>query len=54
MKRRRFLETAAGVALSPLVAAAARGASDRVVVAVMGLNGRGTVLARGFARASAT
>ena len=57
MKRRHFLKTASAAgfgfaaAPSPLFGLA-RSPSDRVVVAVMGLNGRGTVLARGFARAA--
>ena len=52
MKRRRFIKTTSAVALSPLFAAAGRRANERVVVAVMGLNDRGTGLARGFARAA--
>ncbi len=57
MKRRQFLKTASAAgfgfaaAPSPLFGLA-RSPSDKVVVAVMGLNGRGTVLARGFARAA--
>ena len=55
MKRRKFLKaaSAAGFGLaaarSPLFGLA-RSPNDKVVVAVMGMNGRGTVLARGFAR----
>src|SRR6266550_983294 len=55
MKRRKFLKTASAAgfglaaARSPLFGLA-RSPNDKVVVAVMGLNGRGTVLARGFAR----
>jgi predicted dehydrogenase len=52
MKRRRFIKTTSAVALSPLLAAAGRQANERVVVAVMGLNDRGTVLARSFAQAA--
>src|SRR6266566_653680 len=56
MKRRRFLKTASAAGLS--LAAAPRFPAwlstpgDTVRVAVMGLNGRGTVLARTFARAA--
>ena len=55
MKRRRFVKTVSSAAAG-LVAARApffmKGSpSDKVVVAVMGLNGRGTVLARTFAKA---
>src|SRR5256884_5485497 len=56
MKRRKFLKTAAAAALS--LAAAQNSPAwlstpgDTVRVAVMGLNGRGTVLARTFARAA--
>jgi len=55
MKRRKFLKTASAAgfgfaaARSPLFGLA-RPPMDKVVVAVMGMNGRGTVLARGFAR----
>src|SRR2546426_7998861 len=55
MKRRNFLKTASAAGLgfaaarSPLFGLA-RPPKDKVVVAVMGMNGRGTVLARGFAR----
>src|SRR6266850_647756 len=55
MKRRNFLKTASAAgfgfaaARSPLFGLA-RPSKDKVVVAVMGMNGRGTVLARGFAR----
>src|SRR2546427_1230988 len=55
MKRRKFLKTASAAgfgfaaAPSPLFGLA-RPPKDKVVVAVMGMNGRGTVLARGFAR----
>src|SRR2546422_2636366 len=55
MKRRKFLKTASAAgfglaaARSPLFGLA-RSPTDKVVVAVMGMNGRGTVLARGFAR----
>jgi len=57
MKRRKFLKTAsaAGFGLaatrSPLFGFP-RSPTDTVAVAVMGMNGRGTVLARGFARAA--
>lgn len=57
MKRRQFVKTvsAAGVGFattqSPLLALRqGRSASEKVVVAVMGLNGRGTVLGRVFAQ----
>src|ERR1044072_7631276 len=56
MKRRKFLKTASAAGLS--LAAAPRFPAwlstpgDTVRVAVMGLNGRGTVLARAFARAA--
>src|SRR5216110_939841 len=56
MKRRKFLKTASAAGLS--LAAAPRFPAwlstpgDTVRVAVMGLNGRGTVLARTFARAA--
>src|SRR5882672_154902 len=54
MKRRKFLKTtsAAGLGLvaSPRFSFWLRPPSEKVRVAVMGLNGRGTVLARGFAR----
>ena len=55
MKRRKFLKaaSAAGVGLvaarSPLFALSGS-PNEQVVVAVMGLNGRGTVLAKAFAR----
>ena len=55
MKRRKFLKTAsaAGVGLvaarSPLFALSGS-PNEKIVVAVMGLNGRGTVLAKAFAR----
>src|SRR2546423_194433 len=56
MKRRKFLKTAsaAGMSLaaSPEFPAWLRSPGDTVRVAVMGLNGRGTVLARTFARAA--
>src|SRR5262249_13413756 len=54
LDRRDFLGAAAsaGVALGlgPHAAAARRGAEDKVVVGVMGTGGRGTELAKGFAR----
>src|SRR2546428_740359 len=55
MKRRKFLKTASAAGLSLAAARSplfglARSPNEKVVVAVMGLNGRGTVLARGFAR----
>src|SRR5438105_1555122 len=56
MKRRKFLKTtsAAGLSIvaSPEFPAWLRSPGDNVRVAVMGLNGRGTVLARTFARAA--
>jgi predicted dehydrogenase len=56
--RRRFLKTASVTGLglvvaserAPLLFAAGGSPNEKVVVAVMGLNGRGTVLARTFAR----
>ena len=54
MRRRKFLKTASaaglGLVASPRFASWRRSPSDKVRVAVMGVNGRGTVLARGFAR----
>jgi len=54
MKRRRFVKTVSGAALgliAPRVPLFARGSpSEKVVVCVMGLNGRGTVLAKVFAK----
>ncbi len=55
MKRRRFLKTASATGLGLVTARApllafSGSPSDRVVVAIMGLNGRGTVLGRTFAR----
>ena len=56
MKRRKFLKTASAAGLSlvasPGVSSWLRSPGEKVRVAVMGLNGRGTVLARGFARAA--
>src|SRR3989441_4686 len=56
MKRRKFLKTASAAGLSlmasPEVSSWLRSPGEKVRVAVMGLNGRGTVLARGFARAA--
>src|SRR5437773_11693713 len=54
MKRRRFVKTVSSAALG-LVAARAPlfgsgSPSEKVVVCVMGLNGRGTVLAKTFAK----
>ena len=53
MNRRGFLgsaaATASAAALTTLAPASALGANERVVVAVMGTNGRGRTLARGFA-----
>jgi predicted dehydrogenase len=54
MKRRRFVKTVSGAAAG-LVAAraplfATRWPAEKVVVCVMGLNGRGTVLAKTFAK----
>ena len=54
--RRRFIQNgaAAGVALgayaSASQAAESKAANDKIVVAVMGVNGRGRSLARGFAQ----
>ena len=55
MKRRKFVKTVSaaglGLATSGMRSwALGRSASEKVVVAVMGLNGRGTVLAKTFAR----
>src|SRR6266478_6806149 len=56
MKRRKFLKTASaagmGLAGSPWFSSWLRSPGEQVRVAVMGMNGRGTVLARGFARAA--
>jgi predicted dehydrogenase len=56
MKRRKFLKTASaaglGIAGGPSLSSWLRSPAEQVVVAVMGLNGRGTVLARTFARAA--
>src|SRR2546422_6398911 len=56
MKRRKFLKTASAAGLSlmasPEVSSWLRSPGEKVRVAVMGLNGRGTVLARTFARAA--
>src|SRR2546430_2873553 len=56
MKRRKFLKTASaaglGLAASPEFPSWLRSPGDTVRVAVMGLNGRGAVLARTFARAA--
>ena len=58
MKRRKFLKTASaaglGVVASPRVASWLGSPNERVMVAVMGLNGRGSVLARTFARTANT
>jgi len=54
MKRRRFVKTVSSAGLGLLAARAplfAKGSpSEKVVVCVMGLNGRGTVLAKVFAK----
>ncbi len=54
MRRRKFLKTASaaglGLVASPRFSSWRRSPSEKVRVAVMGVNGRGTVLARGFAR----
>ncbi|HTI05173.1 MAG TPA: Gfo/Idh/MocA family oxidoreductase [Gemmatimonadales bacterium] len=50
MKRREFVQTTAAASLSLLGWRRWHLPSDRVTVAVMGLNGRGSVLARTFAR----
>src|SRR5437660_10272936 len=56
MKRRKFLKTASaaglGLAAAPRFPAWLSAPGDTVRVAVMGLNGRGAVLARTFARAA--
>jgi len=54
MKRRRFVKTVSSAGLGLIAARAPRFAkgspSEKVVVAVMGLNGRGSVLAKTFAK----
>ncbi|MGH7710918.1 MAG: Gfo/Idh/MocA family protein, partial [Gemmatimonadaceae bacterium] len=54
MPRRTFLKSATatglGIALSPRPTFALGGPNDQVIVGVMGLNGRGVVHARNFAR----
>lgn len=54
MKRRRFLKTASaaglGIATARVRPWALGAPGERIAVAVMGLNGRGTVLAKAFAR----
>src|SRR5437016_8500557 len=56
MRRRNFLKTASaaglGLVASPRFSSWRRSPSEKVRVVVMGVNGRGTVLARGFARAA--
>src|SRR2546421_1727841 len=56
MKRRKFLKTASaaglGLVASPRFPSWLKSPGETVRVAVMGLNGRGTVLARTFARAA--
>src|SRR3989442_10127288 len=56
MKRRKFLQTASaaglGLVMAPRFSSGLRSPGEQVRVAVMGMNGRGTVLARGFARAA--
>src|SRR5256885_16935288 len=56
MKRRKFRKAASaaglGLGASPELPSWLRSPGDTVRVAVMGLNGRGTVLARTFARAA--
>src|SRR2546425_1361446 len=56
MKRRKFLQTASaaglGLVMAPRFSSGLRSPGEQVRVAVMGLNGRGTVLARTFARAA--
>ncbi|HVH10955.1 MAG TPA: Gfo/Idh/MocA family oxidoreductase [Gemmatimonadales bacterium] len=56
MKRRTFLKAASaagfGLVTSPGVSSWLSSPNEQVRVAVMGLNGRGTVLARAFARAA--
>src|SRR5207253_8986220 len=56
MKRRKFLKTASAAGLSlvasPGVSSWLRSPGEKVRVAVMGLNRRGMVLARGVARAA--
>src|SRR2546430_11120005 len=56
MKRRKFLKTASAAGLGLVaprrLAFLVPRPSEQVVVAVMGLNGRGAVLARTFARAT--
>ena len=50
MKRREFVQTTAAAGLGMLGWRRWEWPSDNITVAVMGLNGRGTVLARAFAR----
>jgi predicted dehydrogenase len=57
MKRRKFLKTVSAAGLGMATSgvrswALAASPGEQVVVAVMGLNGRGTVLGKGFARAA--
>src|SRR5467141_3986981 len=56
MKRRKFMKTASAAGLSfvgsPRLSSWLGSPGEQVRVAVMGMNGRGTVLARGFARAA--
>jgi predicted dehydrogenase len=56
MKRRRFIKTVSSAAMGIVGARAPlftrRSPSEKVVVAVMGLNGRGTVLGKVFAKSS--
>ena len=56
MKRRKFLRTVSatglGIAGAPRLPSWLRSPAETVVVAVMGLNNRGSVLGRAFARAA--
>ncbi|MHC4435307.1 MAG: twin-arginine translocation signal domain-containing protein, partial [Planctomycetota bacterium] len=51
LNRREFMKRTAGVAaaFTALSQRKVRGANDKVVIAVMGLGGRGTYLAESFA-----
>ena len=50
MKRRRFVKTVSGAGMGIMFGGGSRLPSEKVVVCVMGLNGRGTVLAKTFAK----
>lgn len=50
MKRRRFVKTVSSAGLGIMLGPRSPSPSEKVVVCVMGLNGRGTVLAKTFAK----